>query len=143
MFSNRFEVLKVRVMQRGEGSSKEVAKDRKEVLREEKAKRGIEKKEKKEKLLREMTVKIGLKQEEVIHDANGGVVGVAIQYRLGVFGFLSSQKVHDGGVLNAGLCESHSLLFNGSRYSIPQTVDQRFALQWVQQHVGFYIVIPS
>ena len=64
MFSNRFEVLKVRVMQRGEGSSKEVAKDRKEVLREEKAKRGIEKKEKKEKLLREMTVKIGLKQEE-------------------------------------------------------------------------------
>ena len=62
MFSNRFEVLKVRVMQRGEGSSKEVAKDRKEVLREEKAKRGIEKKEKKEKLLREMTVKIGLKK---------------------------------------------------------------------------------
>jgi len=32
VFSNRFEVLKVRVMQRGEGSSKEVAKDRKEVL---------------------------------------------------------------------------------------------------------------
>lgn len=81
--------------------------------------------------------------DDLIHDANGGVVGVAIQYRLGVFGFLSSQKVHDGGVLNAGLCESHSLLFNGSRYSIPQTVDQRFALQWVQQHVGFYIVIPS
>ena len=38
--SNRFEVLKVRVMQRGEGSSKEVAKDRREILREEKAKRG-------------------------------------------------------------------------------------------------------
>jgi len=33
-------------------------------LREEKAKRGVEKKEKKEKLLREVTVKIGLKQEE-------------------------------------------------------------------------------
>jgi len=64
VFSNRFEVLKVRVMQRGEGSGKEVAKDRKEVLREEKAKRGVEKKEKKEKLLREVTVKIGLKQEE-------------------------------------------------------------------------------
>ena len=69
--SNKFEVLKIRVMQRGEGSSKEVAKDRKEVLREEKAKRGIEvrqtkieRKEKKEKLLREVTVKIGLKQEE-------------------------------------------------------------------------------
>ena len=38
--SNRFEVLKVRVMQRGEGSGKEVAKDRREILREEKAKRG-------------------------------------------------------------------------------------------------------
>jgi len=62
--SNRFEVLKVRVMQRGEGSGKEVAKDRREILREEKAKKEIEKKKKKEKLLREVTVKIGLKQEE-------------------------------------------------------------------------------
>ena len=69
--SNRFEVLKVRVMQKGKGSGKEVAKDRKEVLREEKAKRGVEvkqtkveRKEKKEKLLREVMVKIGLKQEE-------------------------------------------------------------------------------
>ena len=59
--SNRFEVLKVRVMQRGEGSSKEIVKDRKEILREEKVKRGVEKKEKKEKVLREVTVKIGLK----------------------------------------------------------------------------------
>ena len=63
--SNKFEVLKVRVMQRGEGSGKEV-KDRREILREEKAKRGVEKKkeEKKEKVLREVVVKIGLKQEE-------------------------------------------------------------------------------
>ena len=38
--SNRFEVLKVRVMQKGEGSGKEIAKDRREILREEKAKRG-------------------------------------------------------------------------------------------------------
>ena len=42
--SNRFEVLKVRVMQKGEGSSKEIMKDRREILREEKAKRGVEKK---------------------------------------------------------------------------------------------------
>jgi len=68
VFSNRFEVLKVRVMQRGEGSSKEVAKNRKEILREEKAKRGVEvtkveKKEKKKKMLREVVVKIGLKQK--------------------------------------------------------------------------------
>jgi len=69
--SNRFEILKVRVMQKWEGSGKEVAKDRKEILKEERAKRGvkkrqtkIERKEKKEKLLREVTVKIGLKQEE-------------------------------------------------------------------------------
>jgi len=63
--SNRFEVLKVRVMQRGEGSGKEVVKDRREILREEKAKRGVEeKKKKKEKFLREVTVKIGLKQEK-------------------------------------------------------------------------------
>ena len=38
--SNRFEVLKVRVMQREKESSKEVAKDRREILREEKAKGG-------------------------------------------------------------------------------------------------------
>jgi len=71
VFSNRFEVLKVRVMQRGEGSGKEVTKDRKEILREEKAKRGVEgrqtkveRKEKKKKMLKEVVVKIGLKQEE-------------------------------------------------------------------------------
>jgi len=69
--SNKFEVLKVRIMQKGEENGKEVAKDRREVLREEKAKRGVEvrqtkveRKEKKEKLLREVTVKIGLKQEK-------------------------------------------------------------------------------
>ena len=69
--SNKFEVLKIRVMQRGEESSKKVAKDRREILRKEKAKKEIEirqtkveRKEKKEKLLREVTMKIGLKQEE-------------------------------------------------------------------------------
>jgi len=66
--SNKFEVLKIIVMQRGEGSGKEVAKDRREILREEKAKREVkvrqtkvERKEKKEKLLREVMVKIELK----------------------------------------------------------------------------------
>jgi len=68
VFLNRFEVLKVRVMQKEEGSGKEVAKDRKEILREERTEKGIEmrqtkaeRKEKKEKLLREVMVKIGLK----------------------------------------------------------------------------------
>ena len=62
--SNRFEVLKVRVMQKGEGSCKVIVRDKREILRKEKVKRGGEKKEKKEKLLREVMVKIGLKQEE-------------------------------------------------------------------------------
>jgi len=39
---NRFEVLKDRVMQKGEGSGEKVEKDRKEILREERAKRGVE-----------------------------------------------------------------------------------------------------
>jgi len=48
---NRFEVLKVRVMQRGEGSGKEMAKDRKEILREEKVKREVEVKQMKEEVV--------------------------------------------------------------------------------------------
>jgi len=66
--SNRFEVLKIRVMQKGEGGSKKTMKDRREILREEKTKRGVEvrqiKVERKEKTLREVVVKIGLKQEK-------------------------------------------------------------------------------
>ena len=62
-------------MQKGEESGNEVRKDRKIILREERAKKGVEvqktevekkkeKREKKEKYLREVMVKIGLKQEE-------------------------------------------------------------------------------
>ena len=40
--SNSFEVLKVRVIQREEGSSEETTKDKREILREEKAKRRVE-----------------------------------------------------------------------------------------------------
>ena len=69
---NKFEVLRDRVMQRREGSRREVVKDRKEILKEKRAKRGVEiqktevekkkeRGEKKEKLLREVTVKIRLK----------------------------------------------------------------------------------
>ena len=82
--SNRFEVLKVRLMQRGKGSGKEIVKDRKEILRKEKAKRGVEKKEKKEKVLREVMMKIGLKQEEeeegVVTEAllDSGVTGLVM-----------------------------------------------------------------
>ena len=73
--SNKFEVLRSKVIQRGKGSGSEVGKDRKMILREERAKRGVEvqktevekkkeKGEKKEKYLREVMVKIELKQEK-------------------------------------------------------------------------------
>jgi len=76
MSSNKFKVLKSRVMNVGEESGREIRKDRKMILREEKLK------EKKKKLVevrkieggkisREMTVKIGLKQQE---DEEGIVV---------------------------------------------------------------------
>ena len=42
MLSNKFEMLNDRVMQREEGSGRKVEKDRREILREEKAKRGVE-----------------------------------------------------------------------------------------------------
>ncbi|KAL5358588.1 Alpha/Beta hydrolase protein [Aspergillus floccosus] len=48
---------------------------------------------------------------------DNGFITVEIQYRLGAFGFLSSAEVHKHGAPNAGL------------------LDQRFALQWVQQHI--------
>lgn len=44
-------------------------------------------------------------------------VGVAIQYRLGAFGFLSSDEVSRYGVVNAGI------------------LDQYFAMQWVQAYI--------
>lgn len=44
-------------------------------------------------------------------------VSVIIQYRLGAFGFLSSEEIHRYGQVNAGL------------------LDQNFALQWVQKHI--------
>jgi len=69
MSSNKFKVLKSRVMNVEEESGREIRKDRKMILREEKLK------EKKKKLVevrkieegkisREVTVKIGLKQQE-------------------------------------------------------------------------------
>ena len=81
-------------MQKGEGSSKEVAKDRREVLREEKVKRGVEvrqtkveRKKKKEKLLREVMVKIGLKQEE---EEEGVVIEALLDS--GTTGLVMSEK---------------------------------------------------
>lgn len=39
-------------------------------------------------------------------------------YRVGVFGFLNSEKVREDGALNAGI------------------LDQRFLLHWVQKHIS-------
>ena len=42
MLSNKFEVLKSRIMKRGEGSGSKAVKDRKEILRKKRAKRRVE-----------------------------------------------------------------------------------------------------
>ena len=49
---------------------------------------------------------------------DNGFISVIIQYRLGAFGFLASEDVKKGGVLNAGL------------------LDMNFALQWVQKYAS-------
>lgn len=50
----------------------------------------------------------------------GGIIGVSITYRLGLFGFLGSSSVAADGALNAGL------------------FDQRAALEWVQRHISAF-----
>ncbi|KAJ7585203.1 alpha beta-hydrolase [Mycena floridula] len=57
--------------------------------------------------------------------AKRGVVYVGLQHRVGLFGFLAGEKVHKGGVLNAGL------------------LDQQFALQWIQKHISLFGGDPS
>ncbi|KAK0610973.1 carboxylesterase [Immersiella caudata] len=49
---------------------------------------------------------------------DNGFVAVAIQYRLGAFGFLSSAEVAKHGTVNAGVYDMH------------------FALQWVQKYIS-------
>jgi carboxylesterase type B len=49
---------------------------------------------------------------------NNSFISVIIQYRLGAFGFLSSEDVKKGGALNAGL------------------LDMNFALKWVQEYAS-------
>jgi carboxylesterase type B len=55
-----------------------------------------------------------LDSSELLTMNGNNFVTVAIQYRLGPFGFLASDELHRRGVVNAGL------------------LDQIFALQWVQ-----------
>lgn len=53
------------------------------------------------------------------HGRNG-VIYVALNYRLGAFGWLAGPTVGADGVANAGL------------------YDQRFALQWVQDNIHLF-----
>lgn len=54
----------------------------------------------------------------IINANDNDFVGVAIQYRLGAFGFLASDELSRYGVANAGI------------------LDQRFALEWVQAYIS-------
>lgn len=56
--------------------------------------------------------------QRAIEKTGSGIVFVYVNYRVGVYGFLASEKIREDGALNAGL------------------LDQRKALQWVQQHVS-------
>ncbi|KAL8669527.1 MAG: hypothetical protein Q9168_005887 [Polycauliona sp. 1 TL-2023] len=56
----------------------------------------------------------------LITTSNQSFIGIDIQYRLGAFGFLSSDEVHRYGTVNAGL------------------LDQTFALQWVQTYIHLF-----
>ena len=55
-----------------------------------------------------------------INTSGNGFIAVMIQYRLGAFGFLSSEDVHNHGAINAGL------------------LDMRFALNWVRTHITHF-----
>ncbi|KAI4232064.1 MAG: hypothetical protein LQ349_005229 [Xanthoria aureola] len=56
----------------------------------------------------------------IINANNQSFIGVAIQYRLGAFGFLSSDEISRYATVNAGL------------------LDQNFALQWVQTYIHLF-----
>lgn len=67
----------------------------------------------------------GLDPTEFMKQNDNGFISVIIQYRLGAFGFLSSEDVKTGGALNAGL------------------LDMNFALQWVQKYACKFGGDPS
>ncbi|KAJ7183590.1 alpha beta-hydrolase [Mycena filopes] len=62
---------------------------------------------------------------DLIAQSRQGVVVVALQYRLGLFGFLPGSEVKKNGALNAGL------------------LDQDFALRWVNKHISKFGGDPS
>ncbi|RJE24716.1 Carboxylesterase family [Aspergillus sclerotialis] len=61
----------------------------------------------------------------LVHQSNGTLVYVSIQYRLGAYGFLAGAEVTENGARNVGL------------------LDQRAALMWVQRHIRNFGGDPS
>ncbi|KAH7906752.1 Alpha/Beta hydrolase protein [Hygrophoropsis aurantiaca] len=57
---------------------------------------------------------------DLIMEAEGGVIVVVTQYRLGAFGFLAGNEVKAGGATNVGI------------------LDQRYALEWVQKNIATF-----
>jgi carboxylesterase type B len=55
-----------------------------------------------------------------VSSSDGSMVFVSIQYRLGAYGFLSSEAVFEDGSPNAAL------------------LDQRAAIDWVHRHIGAF-----
>lgn len=62
---------------------------------------------------------------QFVSAAGGAVIYVAIQYRLGPYGFLSGSEIKQHGTPNSGL------------------LDQRLALEWVQNHIEAFGGDPS
>ena len=61
---------------------------------------------------------------DVVQKSGHGLVVVNFNYRVGVFGFLASEKVREDGDLNVGL------------------LDQRKALEWVQKYIHLVRLPP-
>jgi hypothetical protein len=53
----------------------------------------------------------------VVEESGHNIINVNFNYRVGAFGFLTSEKVRENGDLNAGL------------------LDQKFLLRWVQKNI--------
>jgi len=58
--------------------------------------------------------------ENLVAHSKGSLIYVSVQYRLGPYGFLSSNALKTDGTANAGL------------------LDQRRALEWVQNHISVF-----
>ncbi|KAI1863342.1 uncharacterized protein JN550_009662 [Neoarthrinium moseri] len=58
--------------------------------------------------------------DSLVYHANGSLIYVAVQYRLGSWGFLAGDEIKEDGTANAGL------------------LDQRAALEWVQRNIHYF-----